>query len=164
MIVVDLGCMPHNNDRSVEPLIERFQPEVLFGFDPHPDLVEGIEVIAGTVVVRRRMAAWLHDGTVPLKVDGICTGVDGDGPVRAQCFSLISFLRTLTVDGLVLKLDVEGGEYPLLADVAGADLDLRLGRVLVEWHTGTFAHGFETERPSLRCPVEAWSLTSRRSS
>lgn len=157
MIVVDIGCMPHNNDRSIEPLIDRFHPDVLFGFDPHPDLVEGVEVNAGTVIVLRRLAAWLHEGTVPLKVDGICTGVDPQGEQTVPCFSLVAFLRSLPVDGLVLKVDVEGGEYPLLAALAVAELDARLGRVLVEWHDGAFAHGFETERPVLRCPVEEWT-------
>lgn len=161
MIVVDVGAMTHGTDQSVAPLIERFQPELLFAFDPHPDFVEGVERIDGTLVVSRRAAAWISDTDVSLKVDGMRTGAvkNGTGDRWEEAFNLASWLRTLPLDHeeVVLKLDAEGAEYLLLRDVCDQGLDTRLARVLVEWHSPEKAHGWHTERLALRCPLEAWA-------
>ena len=50
-IVVDLGCFPHRGEISIEPLVERYHPDVLYGFDPWPALVEGERVLEGTRIV-----------------------------------------------------------------------------------------------------------------
>lgn len=162
MIVVDVGCMPHGREESVRKLIGRFQPDILFGFDPHPDLVEGVEHAGDTVVVRKRAAAWIFGGQTLFKIDGICSGVAAcdiakDGTVMVDCFDLAAWLRALPVGEVVLKLDAEGAEYPLLARLHESGLDGRLQRVIVEWHPPDTAHGLYTAvRPELRCDVEEW--------
>lgn len=168
MIVVDVGAMRQGPEESTLKLVERFQPQVLFGFDPHPDFVEGVATIDGTVVVNRRVAAWTHGGAVRFVEDGICSGVEQDRSETrrslrtrrskdVECFILAFLLRTLPA-GVVLKLDCEGAEYPLLSQIAATRADERLALVLVEWHPEETAHGhFMAERPTLRCPVEEWA-------
>ncbi len=166
MIVVDIGCMEQGPEESVQRLINRFHPDILFGFDPYPDLAEGVERVDSTIVVRTRAAAWTHTGTIPIRIKGICTGVavnhirPYENTVEMPCFDLCAFLAPLG-EGVVLKLDCEGAEYPLLAAIVAADLDLRLELVLVEWHDGVYAHGLMTKRPRLRCPVEVWERPER---
>lgn len=159
MIVVDVGCMTHGDEESVLALVRRFRPAVLYGFDAHPELVEGIDCVEGTVVVRRRLAAWTHDGVVPLYVGTTRTGVHEGArvvpTVETACFDLAAWLRCLP-HGSILKLDVEGAEYPLLARIAEAGVDELLDLVLVEWHDPDRAHGYFAERPSLACRVEDW--------
>lgn len=165
MIVIDVGCHPHPPEESVHVLVERFHPEILFGFDPFPDLVEGLECVGETLVVRRRLAAEVGVGEIGYTVDGITSSIipefmDGIR-VEVECFSLAEFLRALPPVEVVLKLDAEGAEFLLLTDIYRKRLDERLALVLVEWHgDGEDIVGPVLSRDALleclRCPVEAW--------
>jgi hypothetical protein len=64
---------------------------------------------------------------------------------------------------VIVKLDCEGAEYPILRKVHDRGIDLHLAGILVEWHDGIdpdgdfYGHGWnEMGRPELRCAVEAW--------
>lgn len=167
MIVVDIGACEWGREESVEQLVERFAPRLLLAFDPHPAFNPGLEQINGTKVICRRKAVWTHDGTVPVRMNKIITApaVDTIRPYEKiediPCVDIVGLLESLPDEEIVLKLDCEGSEYPLLKAVRDADLDLRLSLVLVEWHSGIYAHGMETRRPVLRCPVEEWGRPTR---
>lgn len=169
MIVVDVGAMAYDRDESIAPLIDRFHPDVMFAFDPHPDFEEGVDHLDGSVVISRRLAAWTFGGDVPFAVEGIRSGIPacaregsashsdpGEKFGRARSFVLAAFLRTLPPP-LVLKLDVEGAEYPLLNQISANHVDERLALVLVEWHSEELAHDLYGPRPELQCPVEEWA-------
>ena len=147
-IVVDLGCFPHRDEISIEPLLERYRPTVLYGFDPWPGLVEGETEHAGTRVVLARKAAWIEDGEVEFaRVRGL-RGWDstvmraknaqgewtGSGDViRVPCFDFSSWLRGLPEPPIV-KLDVEGAEFPILEKLVEDGSDALVSELLVEWH------------------------------
>ncbi len=65
---------------------------------------------------------------------------------------------------VVLKLDCEGCEYPILHEIRRRGIDLTLELVLVEWHDWIYpptgrqvSHGWEEfGKTDLRCPVEEW--------
>lgn len=172
MIVVDVGAKEWGDEESVRLLASRFRPETLFAFDIHPEFDEGMEWLdAGdgfmTLVERRRAAAWTEEGTVEARLMGICTGVNGTAVrpyerlAEVPCFDLCAFLDRLEGE-IVLKLDCEGSEYPLLEAIAEQGLDERLKLVIVEWHDGVYAHGLcRGRRPQLRCPVEEWGHPDR---
>lgn len=145
MIVVDVGCARHGTRRnsSISRLRRRFRPEMIYGFDPlaRPYRRPGIEV--------RREAAWLYDGEVGFVAAGTESHLDYGSELRVRCFDLARFVGQLPPHDLVLKLDVEGAEYDLLARLCEAGLDWRLSLALVEWHG-------EHEHPPLACPVEEW--------
>lgn len=153
MIVVDLGCA-HLGTDSVALLIARFQPELLFGFDPWPEghMEEGVSCRNNTVVVLRRMAAWTRAGEVGFVKDGWASYTSNEATpdvlpeaVMVPCFDLAVLLRLLPPP-VVLKLNVEGAEYPLLTHLVGLGLDEGLERCIVQWHS--------TGRIQLACPVE----------
>jgi hypothetical protein len=163
MIVVDVGCHPQGPEESVHRLIDRFSPDLLLGFDPDPSLAEGVERVGGTVVVRRRAPAWVDASQVRVVLDGITTGVEphfaggpADDSVSMTAIDLPALLAALPDGEVVLKVDAEGVEYPLLRCLAASGLDRRLARVLVEWHPPETAHGLYDDRPELACPVEEW--------
>lgn len=169
MIVVDIGSAEQGPEESVRKLIERFRPDALFGFDPQNG-TRGNGSYLRTPIFLSSMAAWIYDGTVGFELSGITSGIPGDGPrtneplLATPCFDLANFLKVLLSMGPVtLKLDCEGAEYPLLRHLRREDVDSRLDRVLVEWHTGTevhgdfYAHGWDVDgRVLIRCPVEEW--------
>lgn len=181
MIVVDIGCQPQDHEESIYKLCKAYKPGVLFGFDPHPTLVPGIEhfehprVRPGrrghparkpqppTAIVRSRLAAWKDNGFISYREDGICSGVVPAmwSAAAVPCFDLIAWLKTLPMpeEEVVLKIDAEGSEYPLLWAIYDNALDLLLKEALVEYHPESTANGwFQAERPPLRCPVQDWDL------
>ncbi len=167
-IVVDLGCCGYERNGKMEDsiftLVKRFKPAVLFGFDPHPGLKEGVGQVHGTTVITSRRAAWTHDVGVGLSVNGNCTHVGADTSSgswdEALSFDLAKWVRALPFAKIVLKLDVEGAEYVLLPYLIEQDLMDRFSRVLVEWHKGKLANGYESDVASIvkqiSCPIEEW--------
>jgi hypothetical protein len=146
VIVIDLGCAPHHVP-SVEHLVERFHPEVLYGFDPLLSRASTRHV-DGTHCVLSRSAAWTHDGHVAVHDAGWGTRVADDPEGTAPCIDIAAFIAGLLPAEIVLKLDVEGSEYPILERLKAEGLDRSLQLVLIEWHG--------EERIRLRCPVEEW--------
>lgn len=164
MIVVDVGCHLHGPEESVHRLRERFQPDMLFGFDPHPGMEEGVErAVDDSIIVRRRVAAWVDYGLVRIAENGNRTAVveEADGEM-VRSIDLATFLVALP-SPIVLKLDCEGAEFPILHRIHNLWIDDHLDLILVEWHEGTeptgdfYGHGWQKlGRPNLRCPVEEW--------
>ena len=146
MIVVDLGCWNHGNPAldSISSLIAKYQPEILYGFDPLA--TDGVVRWGETIVVTRALAAWLHDGMVPFKVSGTGSGV-GIGKDK-PCFHLVNWLRTIP-EPIVLKMDIEGAEWSLVKKIKRTMIDKRISLRLVE-------KPGQLHWPELRCPVEEW--------
>ncbi len=163
-IVVDLGCCSYLRgnqlEDSIHTLIKRFKPAVLFGFDPHPGLPDAVGQVYGTTVITSRRAAWTDDEKVGLSLQGNCTHVDLDEKQMIQAFDLATWIRALPEARIVLKLDIEGAEYVLLPHLIRHGLMDRFSHLLVEWHTGGRANGYESDRASIlaeiECPVEEW--------
>ena len=172
-IVVDLGCYPHRDEISVEPLIERYRPDVLYGFDPWPGLVEGETEVDGTRVVLQRKAAWIEDGEIEfarvrgfrawnstvVRAKGTRGEWSGAGDViRVPCFDFSAWLCELGAPAVV-KLDVEGAEFEILERMVDEGTDLLVSQLLVEWHDDRMP-GFEPRRAELisrlRCPIETY--------
>lgn len=171
MIVVDIGCETHAGkgrlagaEESIYKLIRRFEPDYLLGFDP---------LLPGSSSSRRRRtritlepwAAWLYNGRVQMHSRGDGSGITHDGATSVPCFDLPAWLE-VALRGpheVVLKLDCEGAEYPLLHAICNRGIDKALSLVLVEWHEnldreGDFpSYGWHLMgRPELACPVEEW--------
>lgn len=164
-IVIDLGCCSYERngrlEDSIQTLIKRFKPKLLYGFDPHPALREGIGDVFGTLVVTTRKAAWKRAGPVGLDLNGNCTHVDlGSTNGHVEAFDIATWVRSLPDVRIVLKVDTEGAEYVLLPHLIEQGLIDRFSRVIVEWHTGQYANGYESDRASILsqipCPVEEW--------
>lgn len=141
MIVVDVGCANHGVD-SIGPLIERFQPDVLYGFDPNVD--DASYEQGETLVELSSEAAWVHGGSVLFRSDRSASQVDQDGD-EVACFNFAVWLKDLLEkDEVVVKLDCEGAEFALIAAMRHHRLLERLKLLLVEWH--------------FPCHVETWDL------
>ena len=170
MIVVDIGCEAHAGkgrfagaEESVHTLCDRFKPRFFYGFDPQ--LPRGDRrKYRRTRIILSAEAAWLYDGTVLMHMDGDRSGVTHDEANEVPCFDFPQWLQEkVMVDEVVLKLDCEGAEYPLLWALHDRVIDARLKLILVEWHEGIQwrgdfpSYGWHLMgRPPLRCEVEEW--------
>jgi hypothetical protein len=160
-LVVDLGCKswPGERNISIDPIIAVFKPTVLYGFDPHPELTEGIYTEGSSTVILARRAAWIVDGSIPYAPNENRSAVEEEGTHRVPCFDFSMWLRTLPACEVIVKMDIEGSEYPIVEKLHEDGTDALISLLLVEWHTGWDAHGHERPRPpSLRCPLEKWSI------
>jgi FkbM family methyltransferase len=169
-IVYDLGCYHHpdhqgSSQDSISKLVERFQPERLYGYDPHPAVPWfHEETIDGTVVQVRNMAAWNGSGTVAYdpRPDSPLSAAIGSGDLYVRCFDVASDITAHSQHSpgpdIVVKLDVEGAEYDILERVIDLRADENLELVLVEWHdVQDAAKRRRSILRRLRCPVEEWA-------
>ncbi len=158
-VVIDVGCFDHGQAKfaSVGALAAKYEPLLLLGYDP---LVEPLAYSyeggrPGTLVLVSPAAAWVYDGTATFLPNGVESRLveDTDSAAVVECFDLATLIRALHPARIVLKLDIEGGEYELLNHLYEHGADERLALLLVEWHP---EHRKPT--PILRCPVEEWWL------
>ncbi len=142
MIVVDVGCFNHGVD-SLNPLLERFNPNAYYGFDPHAE--DKVYTVGNTLVQISHEAAWLYNGKVTFQPEGSASRVDRfESEQTVDCFDFGEWLEKLLDFDVVVKLDCEGSEFGLL-DVMRRRAQLeRLHLLLVEWH--------------IPCAVEEWEL------
>lgn len=152
-VVVDVGCAIHDPTvpESVVSLIEKFRPVALYGFDPLMTVDVEKSEHDGTKVELYQMAAWTHTGSVGFDRNGISSHVN-DGGVPVPCVDFAKWLNNSAKkwdDEIIVKLDIEGGEYALLDALEAADADRHVDLFLIEWHSGP--------RP-VRRPVQDWWL------
>lgn len=168
-VVVDLGCgHAELGLDSISLLVDRFKPEWLYGFDPHPSVERSAHRVNGCPVFIDPKAAWLYDGVVDLIVDGHASCLVEDGlpllhdswrqhpqeTIEVPCFDFAAWLRA-TVYPVVLKMDIEGAEGPLLKHILATGADKNVAHLIVEWHGDP--EGAEiTARFS--CPTEIWDM------
>lgn len=156
-IVVDIGCCTWGQDSSVDRLIERFRPEVLYGFDPYFEVNDGTQELNGTRVQIYNQAAWVYDGEVDFVHDATRSHVPsirtGEHDL-VKCFDLAGWLMKMFIlktfrDELILKIDAEGAEHILIPDLTEKGAFMLIDLLLVEFH------GDET-RPPIPVPWEPW--------
>lgn len=184
VLVVDVGCAAQEVpgagvEESIPKLVDRFDPIILYGFDPSSALSEGTTMTRRTRVIVSRQAAWVYDGTAHFTDTGLSGTLvrskdrrgewdafdDGLLPI-VKCFDLAAWLDKAIryPDEWILKLDCEGAEFMLLEKIVAAGIDRRLTLLLVEWHDELMNIGVRRsyrERRArlirtLRCPVEPW--------
>jgi len=138
-------------------LIDRFQPSVLYGFDPQSQ--DGQARIRGTLVVVSSAAAWIHDGAVQFEGENLGAHIVQEfGGVEVKCIDLAAFIVSL-VHWPVLKLDCEGAEYAIVEKLLAEEVGLE--RLLVEWHCPECKHGIWSHAESCDQLDEAEALVRR---
>lgn len=168
-VVIDVGCTEWGADTSVDKLVDRFQPRVLFGFDPQGG--EGSRrqgyTIDGCRVEIHHVAAWTSAGTIPmwggkLRATTVEHFASGD-PRMVDAIDLGRFILDLA-EPVIVKLDVEGAEYRLLGHLIACDAIRHVERLLVEWHRDTEVEILGKERAVLErvlgqmgVEVEEWA-------
>jgi hypothetical protein len=161
-IVIDVGCARYGGDYSIERLIELFEPDILYGFDPAwQDGMYVAEEGCKTSVVVSNEVAWIRSGAVHFLEDGLNgqVGEHDHWPFRT-CFDLARFIKRLPVeDEIILKMDCEGSEYELLEHLMHTGVDERLSLAWVEWHPRGVLDPAERRASierRIRCPLDEW--------
>lgn len=141
VIVIDVGCATYGGDESINYLVEKLSPLMLFGFDPDSRVHDRWWWRDGTLIVTERSAAWTHAGTVGF-IEGSLSGrVDDDG-TQVRCFDLADFILSIPKHHeITLKMDAEKAEYVLLPYLVERGASERLALAWVEWHCPSCGYG-----------------------
>lgn len=168
-VVLDLGCFPHGKVFSTRLLVQRFSPRELYAYDPWPKTIEGTVMIGSTVVTTRRAAAWTHAGMMRYTHADAGATIVRENERGQWAQHTHSDVETIDLGELlehlgfaIVKMDIEGAEYALLADLHRRGLDERIALLLIEWHDEhmpeVYSRWRETLESVLRCPIEEWTL------
>lgn len=149
-VVVDVGCARYGGDESIPYLIEEFNPESLFGFDPQA--TPAVYRVGDTQVVVASEAAWTHDRGMWFTGQGLggtVTAEGGRGARRVDTIDLAALLHDIAPlhDKLVLKMDAEGAEYELVPHLIDRGIDTLLELMWIEWHCQACGRGGGGHRP-----------------
>jgi FkbM family methyltransferase len=154
VIVIDVGCATHPRypeDESTLRLLERFDPDVYIGIDPHPDVLEGVVSLGGVLCRFIRAAAWTRAGTIGYELGwNPLAAIASDrieGPA-VPCIDLADLVLKQS-EPVILKLDCEGAEHDLIPHLEQTGAMDRVSLLLVEFHG-------DRERPAISVPWEEW--------
>jgi FkbM family methyltransferase len=157
MIALDIGAAEHegHGGDSINVLLREYPSiSVVLAFDPHPALVEGMETRRGDVpVLSIWAAAWTHPGFCSFTDEGIASYTsEFDSAAAVPCFDLARLIQGLMPgdpDRLLVKMNVEGGEYTLLPHLIETRADSLIEVLWVQWHMPDL--GREAIQAQLRC-------------
>lgn len=130
--VVDLGMSDGDFARA---MVSRFGCRV-YGLEPEPSLFAALPDIDR--VVKEQAAASPKDGPVALHMNATqCASTlfgDADTSVIVAGTTLTSFLNRHSISTVdLLKIDIEGAEFDVLASTSDSDL-LRIRQLTIEFH------------------------------
>lgn len=133
-VVIDIGCRRYGNDYSIERLIEKHKPVLLYGFDPNEQ--DRTDEHEGTKIVVYRAAVWVHDGETSYVNPGTRgTITSGTGTPMLNVDTVVREIIAQHPDhDIVLKMDAEGSEYGILEHLIAEGSDKLVSLAWVEWH------------------------------
>lgn len=139
-----VDCGGHDG-RSVRKFLESGTPyDKIYSFEPNPAFAECYDELP---VEFSSSVVWIHDGFVDfyLGTDGHMQGSSVYGhkstgelsacPIRILCIDLSRWIERLNrTHSIILKMDVEGAEYPILRKMLKDNTLSCVSSLLVEFH------------------------------
>lgn len=154
-VLVDCGA---NIGRGLKVLLERFNCKQVYAFEPNPALIPILDTISpldGTSVETICKAVWCRDEVRPFYLghhesstllDGKVVPsiynrqIDYEAPIFVDCVDFSRWLGSLNLGpkSAIVKMDIEGAEYPVLEHLISQGTIGLISKLLVEWHYDRF--------------------------
>lgn len=164
-VYIDLGC--YDGD-SVEQFRNwrklAFNPAIeweIHAFDPNPAFKEEWDRIKDDSTFFYQKAAWVKDGEVLFAIDTETDGIgstamtskkavwDSGQITSVPCFDFSEWLQQFKGCFVVLKMDIEGAEFPILEKMIADNTDEIVGRLMVEFHANKVSDYTSTDVQNL---------------
>ncbi|MCK4686623.1 MAG: FkbM family methyltransferase [Candidatus Lokiarchaeota archaeon] len=169
MIYIDAGC--HNGDSIKDFFSGKFfdfkalsvDPKdiISFGIDPLNTYQKEWEKITnkyGTIFIRK--AVFTSDGSIDFsekekEKDVDCTIMKNkrrykSGNIhKVLCFDFSKFLAGLEDDNIIVRMDIEGAEYPVLAKLITEKTIFKIKFLGIEWHAHKMLSDLDFKRQQL---------------
>jgi FkbM family methyltransferase len=180
-ILIDCGA---NVGGSLRMFMDAYPDRDLFAFEPNPVLIPMIaeSVASGSrpqAVTIANQAIWTHDGTVDLflghhESSTLLEGktvprrynqqIDYEAPRAVPCIDFSAWLQREFAedDEIIVKMNIEGAEYPVLSKMIEDETLSLVDTLFIEWHYDRFAHMTRqdhlavVERVASHTTVEPW--------
>lgn len=116
-----------------------------YGFEPNPAMEKKWKRHTKEDTIISKEAAWTEDGTITLSVQAPYyktsvmkekRGYDTGKHITAPCFDFSKWLEQFRGDFVLLKMDIEGAELPILTKMIQDKTDDIPYMTFVEWHDG----------------------------
>lgn len=115
----------------------------MYAFDPDPRMSELWANRPEKDTIFSNKAAWTHDGKINLIMaeDNLSSTLMAEKEVQGQnvevpCFDFSHWLKQFKDGNVILKVDIEGAELPVLSKMIEDGTDDIPSLTLVEWHDG----------------------------
>lgn len=163
-IFIDLGA--YNGDTIemfmlglIEPNPEQFE---IYGFEPSPDQIKPLKYLAekypGLNIFHK--AAWIENCQLEFTVDESADPLGstlmrskrnwGAGKiVKVWCFDFDRWIKKFEGDYVVVKMDIEGAEFPLLRKLIASGNIKIISKLWVEFHPNKVTDFTTTEKDEL---------------
>lgn len=155
--VIDVGAAHYRDFKSVEHICDEFKPRFALGLDPRS--FNDCYWYGETFVVMLDVAAWTRRGTISFVEAALGSYVnEADEGRSVHCVDLADLVRAFAP--VVLKIDAEGAEYPLVEHLLAEGVDDLIRLAWIEWHdTGHHLPGDRKDLiRRLRCDYAEWRL------
>lgn len=117
----------------------------VYGFEPNPEMFKlAQKKVGGKKNVKlQRQAAWIADEVREFAVDDIGSTLmdskinwESSPKTKVKCFDFSKWLKSNFTDEdfIVLKMDIEGAEFPLLKKMIANSTDRLISQFLIEFH------------------------------
>ncbi|MEO8381601.1 MAG: FkbM family methyltransferase [Acidobacteriota bacterium] len=180
-LVVDCGA---NVGLAAAYLADRYRPTEMVCFEPNPALLpilrarcSGLEPVCRIIGA----AVWVANGwgdlflghpesstVVSGKVSapGYDPPIDYSSPLRVPTIDFAAWLRVTArrFERIIIKMDIEGAEYPVLERLVETRAIKVIDRLLVEWHFSRFPtmdpaeHSRIFDTVTAEIPTESWDF------
>lgn len=132
----------------------------VYGFEPNPEMFRAAKKKVGhrEKVNLEQSAAWVEDGEIEFAVDDIGSTVmqtkknwESSPKIKVKCFDFSQWLKDnfTTEDYIVLKMDCEGAEFPILKKMINDGTDKLVNKLLVEFHPNKVTDYTTTDKNDL---------------
>lgn len=148
-VFIDLGC--YNGDtilqfRNWKSL--KYPPEiqwVMYGFDANPGFKKEWEQHTRPDTIFQQKAAWTSNGEIEFSRADFAESssvmkekvtYEAGDKIMVPCFDFSAWLEMFRGDHVILKVDIEGAELPVLTKMIKDGTDDIPDLTMVEWHDG----------------------------
>lgn len=146
-IYIDLGCYDADTVLQFRNWrLLKYPPEekwMCYGFDPNPNFIKKWERHERADTVFQQKAAWVEEGEIEFTISKPAykstvmkekTSWDDELVIKVPCFDFSKWVEQFRGDHVVIKMDIEGAELPVLSKMIKDGTDDIAAITLVEWH------------------------------
>lgn len=119
---------------------------IIHAFEPNPNLYPMVKEKSNLTTHTYQKAAWTEDTTLEFAIDTTETPLgstlmsgkkniwDNFGHIQVEAFDFSTWLKQFKNDFVVVKMDIEGAEFPVLEKMIQDGTDQICHQLLVEFH------------------------------
>lgn len=164
-VYIDLGCYTGDTVEQFRNWSKIAWPDRkswhIYAFDPNPSFKDRWEVVADERTTFSQKAAWIdedgqefaiEEGDTPLGstiMPGKKKIWDNSEKILVETFDLSKWLKQFKHDYVVLKMDIEGAEFPILKKMIKDETDQIVDCLMVEFHPNKVVEYTTTDKITL---------------